>query len=949
MSPVQQKDRIAKRMQPFHLQSRIIIAAMLVALLTAAGGFWWSCTRSDGIAFLPARPGAEWIVYPKPLNGQVQYAVPLGAVFRHTFTLDTPPARATLTVRAFKSAAVVINGQTPGQLTLAGGKWKLPATADVTGLLRAGTNEISVCVTNSLGPPALWLRLQTDRLLLGSDECWEVSLTGAAWENARRATRPPAIQPGNLLYGGEPTLGSVKRVWLVMVTLCAVSLVLVIGISRWLQQQRGPADGPSAKWIYGLFVIVVIARTALFINNLSQLPRSMGFDVAAHEQYIQFIQEKHALPLPKNGWEMYQPPLYYLCSTMVLDACGLSVPDTDGACVLRIVNGIVALVQCWLALLCLRLLFPKSPGAQAAGLLIVAFLPPHLYLSQYVTNEPLAGLFATVALYFCLRALQSEKESIFLHLGIGAALGAAMLTKFSALLAIPVFLAALGLRLLARRNHSPRDWLESVRVVVLSLLLVCGWYYAWVWAHFGRPIVGNWDSDAGAAWWQEPGFRTGSYYFNFGRVLVSPLFSGFHSFADGIYSTLWGDGLVSGAPNLVFRPPWNYDWMNAGYLLALGLSVLFLVGFAVALYKFIRQSTPEWFLILGMSFLFGLGVFYMSLRVPAISVVKAFFAFPVLVPFSALVALGGDWLQRKHHLLRTALWVLLLAWTTTVYTAFWVRRENPETPLVRGISLGANQQYAAAVESLTLALQLEESAGRTQTERQRALINGEIQYDLGLALEPEGRAGEAMQHYRDALKARPDFPEALNKLAWLLATSEHAGIRNSAEAVTFAEQACKLTSYRKTIMVGTLATADTALATAYAEAGQFDKAIVHYQKTLELQPNNVDAHKYLAWILAACPDASVRNGTQAVGLAEQAEQLSGGKDPAIITILAAAYAEVRRFPEAVTTAQQALQLAAIQTNTAVADALRIQIGCYEKGAPFRDSSLTNTFSSESQP
>jgi hypothetical protein len=36
----------------------------------------------------------------------------------------------------------------------------------------------------------------------------------------------------------------------------------------------------------------------------------VGFDAVAHEAYIQFIQQKHALPLADDGWEMYQPPLY---------------------------------------------------------------------------------------------------------------------------------------------------------------------------------------------------------------------------------------------------------------------------------------------------------------------------------------------------------------------------------------------------------------------------------------------------------------------------------------------------------------------------------------------------------------------------------------------------------------------------------------------------------------
>ena len=210
-------------------------------------------------------------------------------------------------------------------------------------------------------------------------------------------------------------------------------------------------------------------------------------------------------------------------------------------------NGVAGLVHCWLALLCLRLLFPENPAAQAAGLLMAAFLPPHLYLSQYVTNEPLAGLFVTVAFYLCLRALRAEKENLYLYLGIGAAMGLAMLTKFSFLLAVPFFPAALGLRLIARKNYAPRDWLKGLGLIVLVCLVVCGWHYGHVWAQFGRPIVGNWEANSAHPWWQDPGFRTSAYYFSFGQSLISPLFSEFHSFADGFYSTLWGDGLISGA------------------------------------------------------------------------------------------------------------------------------------------------------------------------------------------------------------------------------------------------------------------------------------------------------------------------------------------------------------------------------------------------------------------
>ncbi len=834
------------------------------------------------------------------------HAVPIRAVFRHTFILDAPPASATLAVRAFKSAGVVINGQTPGRLALAGGKWKSPSTVDVTGLLRAGTNDITAYVTNVLGPPALWLRLQTGQLSQGTDERWQVSLAGAPWQKACRATQPPIIRPGNLFFGSERTVDSVKRVWLVMAAFLATSAVLVLGVNRWLRRRgepmAAPATEPSAKLIYGLVFIVVLARAALFVNNLPQLPRSMGFDADGHEQYIRFIQEKHALPLPSDGWETQQPPLYYAASAMLLDICGLSVPDDDAAFVLRGVNGAIGLIHCWLALLCFRLLFPKNLPAQAVGLLVAAFLPPHLYLSQYVTNEPLAGLFVTIAFYLCLRALQSEKENIFLHLGIGASLGAAMLTKFSSLLAVPFFVLALGLRLLSRRNYSPRDWLRNVGAVVLLCAVVCGWQYGRVWAHFGRPIVWNWESDAGSPYWQDPGFQTGAYYFRFGQVLVSPLFSAFHSFGDGIYSTLWGDGLVSGMANPAFRPPWNYDMMNAGYLLAIGISILFLAGFVLTVFNLIRQPAAEWFLVSCLAVSFSIGIFYMSLSLPSYSLAKAIYAFPALVPFSALVAVGWNWLGQKHRAVRTVLWVVLLVWAMTVYAAFWIRSSNPETYRVRGIYQKQQQHYAEAIGNLSQSLRLK--PGDADTHYIMARILGE-----------QNKTVEAIQHYREALRIRPDFPEAINDLALLLATSKEAGIRNTAHTIQSAERACELTLYRTPIYISTLAVA-------YAEAGRSDDAISTAETACEVASESGDKNllkknqeflamnlNNLAWTLATSKETNIRNGTRAVQLAERACDLTHYRETILVGTLAAAYAETGRFDDAIATAQKACALA----------------------------------------
>ena len=76
-----------------------------------------------------------------------------------------------------------------------------------------------------------------------------------------------------------------------------------------------------------------------------------------------------------------------------------------------------------------------------------------------------------------------------------------------------------------------------------------------------------------------------------------------------------------------------------------------------------------------------------------------------------------------------------------------------------------------------------------------------------------------------------------------------------------------------------------------------------------------------------------------MALAEEADRAAGGTDPVLAGVLAGAYAEAGRFPEAVATAQRGLQLAQEQSNAQLAAGLQQQLGEYQAGRPFRDASL----------
>ena len=92
------------------------------------------------------------------------------------------------------------------------------------------------------------------------------------------------------------------------------------------------------------------------------------------------------------------------------------------------------------------------------------------------------------------------------------------------------------------------------------------------------------------------------------------------------------------------------------------------------------------------------------------------------------------------------------------------------------------------------------------------------QVRLAAQLETEGKIEEAIQYYREALNMDSNNPVVLNSLAWILATTSKPELRNGEEAVQLATKAVELTDRRLPLFIETLAAA-------YAEAGQFSKAV----------------------------------------------------------------------------------------------------------------------------
>jgi Tfp pilus assembly protein PilF len=194
-------------------------------------------------------------------------------------------------------------------------------------------------------------------------------------------------------------------------------------------------------------------------------------------------------------------------------------------------------------------------------------------------------------------------------------------------------------------------------------------------------------------------------------------------------------------------------------------------------------------------------------------------------------------------------------------------------------------------------------------------------YHLGLAFFQQSRADEAIAQFQKTLEIQPDYAEAHYNLGTVLLQQ-----RRMDEAIAHLLKALEIKPDN--------ASAHKNLGIAFFQQGRLDEAVAHFKKSLEIRRDQVEIQNNLAWLLATCPQASLRNGNQAVELAQRANQLAGERNPNFLCTLAAAYAEAGRFSEAVETAQRALQLAGEQYNTALANDIQSELALYQAGVPF---------------
>src|SRR5438477_4604152 len=171
--------------------------------------------------------------------------------------------------------------------------------------------------------------------------------------------------------------------------------------------------------------------------------------------------------------------------------------------------------------------------------------------------------------------------------------------------------------------------------------------------------------------------------------------------------------------------------------------------------------------------------------------------------------------------------------------------------------------------------------------------NAAAHFGLGRALAAEQKTDAAIFHFRKALDIQPDYIAASNDLGVL-----------------------------------------------FASKGEVKEAIAAWVRSLSFDPDNADAANNIAWMRATAAEPELRDGREALELAQGALRI-GGENAVVLRTLAAAQAENGQFAEAIATCQRGEELARKNGDRAMAESLRDCMESFRRGEALRGTQVAH--------
>jgi tetratricopeptide (TPR) repeat protein len=386
------------------------------------------------------------------------------------------------------------------------------------------------------------------------------------------------------------------------------------------------------------------------------------------------------------------------------------------------------------------------------------------------------------------------------------------------------------------------------------------------------------------------------------------------SYARYLFQTVWPANLA-----VIYPLPKNVS------VACVAVSLVFVV--AVSVYVW-RQRTKCPHLISGWCW-------YLGTLVPVIGLIQVggqamadrYTYVPLIGIFWAVVVELRQWFDQHRNFLRYGIAVTTLVMAVCLFLSskelrYWKSSEN-----LFERAVAVTRDNAVAHINLGAAYELAGRKAEALREYKEALrVNpgmGQAHNNLASLLEESGQYEEALFHYREALRLKPGAWQANANLAACLA---RLGRLEEAAAPY-------LSALR-------LAPGDPrppyAMGKALLIANRRVEAVQRFRDALRLNPNHLQTLVYLSRLRASAPEQELRNGPEAIELAERAKAIAGEQEYFLLDTLAMAYAEAGRYPEAIGHLKKAIELLRAGGDPARMKELETRMRLYETGRPFRE-------------
>jgi len=198
---------------------------------------------------------------------------------------------------------------------------------------------------------------------------------------------------------------------------------------------------------------------------------------------------------------------------------------------------------------------------------------------------------------------------------------------------------------------------------------------------------------------------------------------------------------------------------------------------------------------------------------------------------------------------------------------------------------------------------------------------------LGGILFVRGQIDESIDHYERALRLRDGNVAAHFGLGRALAAKQKTDA-----AIFHFQKALSIQPDN----IG----ASNDLGVMFASKGEIREAISAWQQSLSFDPDNADAANNIAWVRATAADPDLRDGREALELAQRALR-SGGENPVALRTLAAAQAENGQFAEAIATCRRGMELALENSDRAMAESLHNCAESFRRGEALRGTQVSH--------